>query len=242
MKWFTNWLPLSKNMQRWNMWDSNLCPICNAATEDTQHFLSCPNSQRSAYLDEQILKIEEQLAEKQIPTPVIHMMLHAIFPNRTLPDAHLRSSQALLFHQLEINAQTWGLISIQWHAQLEPFNPDPTQTYRTLRWLSSFLQQLWNTTWDLWRYRNGILHQQHRIGQYAKLQSEVKIEFAKGTAFLPRSAQHWVQIPLPQLLNKPFPFLESWLVTVRTIRKREQAHFNTITLTCRRTNLLRQTQ
>jgi len=230
-KWFTNWLPLGQNMQCWNMWDSNLCPICKDAPKDAWHFLSCPNPQQSAYLVEHILKIDEQLTAQHIPLPVAQMMMHAIFPDCPAPAGLYRLPPALLSHQLKLNTQKWGLLSIQWHSQLEPFTLDPTQMHHTLHWLSSFLQQLWNTAWDLWQYQNGILHQQHCIGQHAKLQLEVKLEFEKGMAFLPRADHHWVQVPLQQLLNKHSPFLESWLATVQTIRKREQNRFHTITLT-----------
>jgi len=154
----------------------------------------------------QIAKLEEILVSKQIPPPAAMMMLQVMFPTHQPLQAGVQPSQALLLAQAAIKDQKWGLPSVHWHQQLKVFNPDPTKQTRTLRWISILLQQLWNTAWDLWRYRNGVIHNSHENAQHAKLQADVCTEYAKGSAFLPTQAQHWIQIPLSQLLKKPPPF------------------------------------
>jgi len=138
------------------LWQSDRCPSCQTALEDTRHLLRCHDPDCVAYLSAQVGKLEGTLLSKNIPLPAVQLMLSVVFPQHyplpVAPPESLVTSQSLL------DDHRWGLPALPWHQHLEPFLPDPTKRNYTLRWMSTFLRQLWNTAWDLWRYRNGIVH------------------------------------------------------------------------------------
>jgi len=144
--------------------------------------------------------------------------------------------------QTLLNDQKWGLPSCHWQSYLEQFNVDSLQGFITRRWLTTFIAQLWNTAWDLWRYRNGIVHHQQASASYAKLCNDVQQEYIKGYTFLPPNAHHWIQTPLHQLIQKPMSYLLAWLATVKAIRKCEQNCYQTATFTWNRSKLVQRLQ
>jgi len=155
-KWVTNWLPTGKNMVRWQLWQFDHCPSCQTALEDTRHLLRCHDPDRVAYLSAQVRKLEGTLLSKNIPLPAVQLMLSVVFPQHYPPP--VAPPESLVTSQSLLDDHRWGLPALPWHQHLEPFLPDPTKRNYTLRWMSTFLRQLWNTAWDLWRYRNGIVH------------------------------------------------------------------------------------
>jgi hypothetical protein len=58
------------------------------------------------------------------------------------------------------------------------------------RWLSSFIEKLWNIAWDLWERRNGVAHYKTDRLTAALLQQEVQNEFQKGNICLPPEVQN----------------------------------------------------
>jgi len=79
----------------------------------------------------------------------------------------------LVEEQSRISNQKLGLVSNQWCAYLAQFNPDPTKHSLTLRWLTTFLHQLWNTAWDLWWYCNDIVHNNQESTIMDKLKMDI---------------------------------------------------------------------
>ncbi len=132
-------------MLRWNMWISNQCPSCRLEIEDTNHIVSCPAPNQIEHLTTQLTKLEGTLISKHIPPLAAAMMLQVLFPQWYPQQAGIQPPDPLLRSQLAIAELKWGLPSIYWRQHLEIFNPDPMQWNRTLRWISTFLQQLWNT-------------------------------------------------------------------------------------------------
>jgi len=65
------------------------------------------------------------------------------------------------------------------------------------------ISKLWDTAWDLRRYRNGIVHAKEISMVKEKLLSEVAEELQKGIEFLPLNNQHWVGYTLNELAKKP---------------------------------------
>jgi len=58
---------------------------------------------------------------------------------------------------------------------------------------------VWDAAWDLWRYRNGIVHEKGAGLFKEKLLTEVADELHKGIEFLPLNNQYWVGYNLNEL-------------------------------------------
>jgi len=103
-------------------------------------------------------------------------MLCALFPSQYSSPIAVQLPPALLTLQTTINKHKWGILATDWKPFLDQFNLDPSKPYLTRQWMTTLLQQLWNTAWDLWRYCNGIVHKRQTTAQHEHLQLRVQQE------------------------------------------------------------------
>ncbi len=194
-------------MLRWNHWTIDRCPSCTTAIEDTSHLIDCQEIGCQAYLSQLITQVEQNLINQHVPPLAVTTMLHTFFPYCTQVQGLTPMMLQLQHMQTHLNECKWGLPSLHWRSSLEQFILDPTKAHVSQRWLVCILKQLWNTAWDMWRYRNGIVHNSQVTAHHEKICQEVRHKYAKGYNFLPPQEYHWIQTPLSTMLKKPTSIL-----------------------------------
>jgi len=101
-----------------------------------------------------------------------------MFPENYAKTAGMQQDHTGLCAQLEhFNHQFTWLHVLQPYCTMDNIHKNSPQW-----WLIAFLQQLWNTTWELWHYQNGVVHQEASTATTRHLLSHVQEEYAKGTA------------------------------------------------------------
>ena len=64
---------------------------------------------------------------------------------------------------------------------------------------TALIQKLWDVAWDLWHYRNSILHAGNKISEYfcpELLEAQIREEFLRGAPHpLPNHYRHWFSFP-----------------------------------------------
>jgi hypothetical protein len=94
------------------------------------------------------------------------------------------------------------------------------------RWLANIILQLFKTSWDLWEYRNGILHHIEEGVEAKQLNTDIAQEYATGFVDLPRSIRRWTLLPQLTVLKWKLPRRRMWLRKIRaarTLRARQYA-------------------
>jgi len=210
-------------MCRWKVWTSDKCPECGLPEISTNHILLCTAPKQQRFLSEIIQKIEPNLLNKCLSPMAAALLLGVLFPQAHSYPTCNAIKLIELKHWQGIFGQfphAWGFLHNSWRSVLMRFPPAHSMYQHSPRhWLMAFLSQLWNTAWDLWGYRNGIIHNSEckKIGD--TLREQVQQEYAKGLEHLPRSAWHWLSSPLATLLTKPLDYLQAWLLSVQVHRK-----------------------
>jgi len=222
-KWVTGWLPVAKNMHRWGMWESALCPVCQASVEDMAHLTSCTMSKSQPQLQAVIQKFEQQLLTKKVAPVVVSLVLNVFYPDvYPLPSVSPIEMIATRHWQRVLNQHpgTWGFCTHHWHDVMLLFPPlrYPTRHFPH-RWLVAILSLLWNHAWDLWGFRNGIVHHQDEKLRDEGLRTQIQQEYMVGPGALPQSEHHWFQEPLAQLLQRQPDYLLAWLQTISVLRQ-----------------------
>jgi len=222
-KWVTGWLPVAKNMQRWGMWDTAVCPVCQTSVEDTAHLTSCPVSKSQPQLQVPIRAFEQQLLMKKVAPAVVSLVLNVFHPEvYPLSSLSLTEMIATRHWQRVINRHpgTWGFCTHHWNEVMLRFPPIryPNRQFPH-RWLVAILSLFWNYAWDLWGFRNGIVHQRDDKLRDMGLWTQIQQEYIVGPAALPRSEHHWFQEPLAQLLKRQPDYLLAWLQTILVLRQ-----------------------
>jgi len=130
-KWITNWLPVGKNMLRWNHWTTDRSPSCTMAIEDTSHLIDCQEIGRQAYLSQLITQVEQNLINQHVPPLAVTTMLHAFFPYCTQVQGLTPMMLQLQHMQTHLNEHKWGLPLLHWRSSLKQFILDPTKAHVT---------------------------------------------------------------------------------------------------------------
>ena len=82
-------------------------------------------------------------------------------------------------------------------------------------WWSRLIRKIWEIAWHLWIQRNDFLHRQNNTRTQLSLVRQIRAIY-----HLPRSDLNTaclrLFIPLPDLLTRPIPALQAWLVAYRT--------------------------
>ena len=98
-------------------------------------------------------------------------------------------------------------------------------THRTSRqWMKGLLKRLHALAWGQWEHRNKVMYEPDQKKQQeakALLQAEIVREVGRGPADLPNRDAHYFHIALVNLLEKPLPSQQAWLVNVTAARHRQ---------------------
>jgi hypothetical protein len=95
------------------------------------------------------------------------------------------------------------------------------------RWISALIQNLWEVAWDLWDYRNSILHHQENCVYIEKERQSKRavINLFKKllTTHLRSRDRHLLKLPLGDLLKKDYLYRSQWshqaVTALRSITK-----------------------
>jgi len=223
-KWVTGWLPVGKNMARWGFWATPNCPECQFPNETPSHVLHCPAPARVQLLFDRVAQLEQLLYACKLSSPAISIVLQVLFP-QAYP-AILREPEELieirhwhrLFNQFP---NAWGFLHNSWKVVMARY-PKPNAPFKhsPRRWLAAILSQLWNIAWDLWGYRNGILHTADQSRAREVLLLQAMVEYQRHTQGLPPSEWYWFDDSLTTLLQKTEEYLHAWLLTIKALQQR----------------------
>ena len=105
------------------------------------------------------------------------------------------------------------------------------------RWLSSLIKKMWSVSWDMWRFRNGILHSQSITTPSNftfLLSSMILTELHHGHRLLPPSCSYLFHTSHTSLLRGSVNSRKIWLVTVWSARD----HYSPADTICQRRNAI----
>ncbi len=151
-KWATGWLPMGKNMKRWNQWPTDQCPVCQVPNtcETVEHLLLCSQSQPQALIHQHILCRTEELADLiAMGFPVQEFMM-VMFQ---LPYCQKFSDHAHQAMDLQQSiGPRWtarGCISTQWKV-LGPTTGTLSRK-RFSQWVPWLTKGFWQLAWEVWQ-------------------------------------------------------------------------------------------
>jgi hypothetical protein len=91
------------------------------------------------------------------------------------------------------------------------------------RWVIALIKKMWQVAWDLWEYRNGILHeQQNAVSDNVILELDRTLQTLyqnSRSILLAGIDRHLFRLSLPQLLQKDVPYKQTWVHQVELAMK-----------------------
>ena len=88
------------------------------------------------------------------------------------------------------------------------------------RWAVALIKKLWEVAWDLWEYRNSIVHHKEMGQLELDLRNKIQWQFARGTAHLPKQVARLFSPGIDAILKSSLDSRQAWLIRVTHARAR----------------------
>ena len=204
------------------------CPGCHHPKEDTVHILQCPASEATKEWNTAVEKLEQWMKKNHGAPELIEAITTGLRAWRNnQPALHRKYSlpglSTAVQHQ---NLLGWkgfvhGFVSTHWKHPQDIFLQYKSSRKTGKRWIESLIKKLWETIWAIWRYRNGLVHQQSNTPLH-KLTTLLNIEALKelqhGLSGLPDSYAYLFKQKMSKVLKTSINQKKQWLLTVWVAR------------------------
>ena len=211
--------------------DSDLCPRCHEAIETPEHVLSC------RYGDPCYVKctaVLRQWGRKSGAAPgLMDTVIEGISNWRRQPQQR-RSRPSTRARTPALQAATraqdaigWGSMLMGFHSQKwEHIQSEHFRSQGSLRsgrrWVSELLKKLWNTSWDLWMFRNYQLQSgqdEEAMGLLMALDRHILHLLGQGTQYVPQELFPLLRCSPHLLLRRPVEAKLAWVDKIQLGRE-----------------------
>ena len=228
VKWTSDFCGTGKNLQRWKEQSHSACPTCGQDQEDTHHILTCPHPQPTQQWHSSLQNLKRSLSRLSTAPDIINLILENLMAWRqSRPPPHYDGPQPFLqetqLHQTEIGWHSFvrGFVSHKWAKPQDCHYKHIGSKKTGKRWVSALIKKLWQVSWDMWRFRNGVLHTQSPTATTNftfLLTSTIIAEKNHGHRLLPPKCTYLFHSTLTTLLRSSINNKKLWVATVWAAR------------------------
>jgi hypothetical protein len=204
--------------------ESAACPRCQDPLEDTQHMWLCQGKDSPQKWADALTALDQELQRLQTDPILISLITSRlrtwqlsedqdIFPNLTTKYTEVLQRQ---------DAQGWinfwmGLPSTGWQQIQEAHYLRISSSKTGSSWLIAIIQKQWLIAWDIWDYRNQVVHKTDEGADFQRVTNAIRAEYSLGA---PREIRKFFRTPLREMLRRNFDYQTNWLhrITVHQAR------------------------
>ena len=114
-----------------------------------------------------------------------------------------------------------GFTAVQWAKAQELYLQYKSRKTSGRRWISALIRKLWETIWAIWRYRNGLVHEQTNAPLKtinAILNLTMLKELQYGLSGLPQKYSYLFKKQFNEVLKTSVNHKKQWVLTVWVAR------------------------
>ena len=199
------------------------CPRCSEPFETCLHSLRCVGG--SSVWKASLCRLKKWLlpTTSSLITATIISNLEAWFSLSPAPEPPSRSTSLLAAcSQQNWSCFTLGFLSPHWLATQTLYLQSIGSRKSPRRWTSMLIQKLWDTCWDMWNHRCGILHHVSSGARAASLRESLADLLSSLPDSLPPRDRPLLRTTLPRLLSLPLDSQAAWVTRVRSAQQRHR--------------------
>jgi len=120
-----------------------------------------------------------------------------------------------------------GWLSQCWRHQQEQVWSQIHSKKSSQRWMSAFIQKLWDITWDMWDHQNKELHlggQDQQQILHSTVNAQIEAAYKGRAQQLPRDALHLLHNPKTMVLQYPIESKQLWLTSIQAAQQCQRHH------------------
>ena len=213
----------------WKDKDTDACPLCSAP-EDARHVWKCPDHRAQAVrtkgLHDLSTWMETAQTDPEIQSAIITNLTQCL--NGQPPTPITETSQgvhAAIDIQNDIGWENFfeGCIAKEWEYTQIVYYEWCRSKKSGRRWTTALIQKLWDIAWDLWEYRNGIVHSSENaeiLHNMAETNGAIRTQYLRGPHGLAQHDHSLFRESIEDILSASILYRQKWLKRVETARDR----------------------
>lgn len=228
VKWNSDCCGTAKNLKRWKEQTHQRCPTCGFDGETTDHILKCPHPDSKKTWEKTVGNLDEWLKQQSTAPDLRHIIIENIraWREERVPvnyEGPIEGLQQAVDKQSAIGWAPFvrGFIHTDWK-EIQRKHLQQMKSRRShRRWVKMLIIKFWQISWDMWRFRNGILHTQDTNSTTNftfLLTTEILKELEHGHRLLPPSSKYLFSTTQNKILNSPINNKKLWLANVWAAR------------------------
>jgi hypothetical protein len=216
---------VNKWMYRWKKQDSAACPRCQHPIEDTQHVWLCQGLESPKKWEAALADLDLEMRRLQTDPVMATLIVSRLRTWQkseeptTDPDTHDKYMEALSRQDAQGWLNFWmGLPSKGWQELQEAHYKRIASSKTGSSWLIAIICKQWLIAWDIWDYRNGVVHHTDDGTDAQKIATAIRAEYAQGAPT--RDMRKFFRTPLRDTLRRNIDYQTNWLHRVTVNRAR----------------------
>ena len=219
-------------MKKRELWDNQLCPICQSCKETTAHVITCTDERSTEQYNKSITKFFKHLERLHTDPTILHIFKLTLststptsFKNNVPPN---EIDAEFIEAAEEQDLIGWenvfkGHITKKWAAlQMKHFCRMYQNPPSLHKWSKTIILKLYDVAHEMWTHRNDIVHEkfEENLSKQAseQLKSDVILEYRKGSKQIMSTHKFLFREKLKCLLKKSVMEKQYWLLTAQSSR------------------------
>ena len=216
--------------------DTHNCPVCDAPGEDRDHLFTCPDEGANKVYKKGINELAKIMEEQETASEIQREITGNLMGMRTGNQPHTHSFdrahfgrglslRSILCDQADLGWINFFLIrwSGRWREAQQRHYRNMNKRKSARSWAIALIKKLMMIQWDLWQYRNTILHSPtgpSAIASHQSLNHRISKEKSKGMDGIAKSYTHLFSAfySITKLQSRDISSKILWLEMVRLAR------------------------
>jgi hypothetical protein len=215
---------VNKWMHRWGKRKSPECPRCSDPIEDAPHVWLCRGMESDEVFHTGLTTLSDWMESQSTMPDISDVILRNLrrWRNQAPP---LEFSANPLLRDILRRQSASGWKNFYEGTPVKGWSNIQQQHFKSIgsmrsgkRWLQALIQKLWDVSWDLWQYRNDIVHKKDLSIEDKEVNSDIEFEFSLGHQGLRGRALRHFRLGLRSVLRMSLSDRKVWLRTIRVNR------------------------
>ena len=228
LKWHSGFCGTNAALKLWKQSNTAECPGCNHPKETTTHIIKCKAPGATEIWNNEIEKLAQWMNTNKAAPEITEAVISGLEGWRNNQQPHTKRFNLpflniAIAHQNRIGWKCFlhGFTSKYWELAQQTFLQFKSSRTTGKRWISSLIKKLWETIWALWRYRNGLVHEQSNTPLKkinALLNITILKELQTGLSGLPRNYAYLFKKQSTAVLKTSLNQKKQWVLTIWVAR------------------------
>jgi hypothetical protein len=223
----TGFCSVGRMAKRVGLRDNDRCPRCDEE-ETAEHVWRCQHTEAKQKWEQHMQELRRLLNQLLTPTTITNVIIEGLNGWRNGIDTIFNSRTPSGKMGITQSAVGWkhffeGRMHKEWKIQMIRYYKEKGERRSGNRWASALIRKMWDTAWDLWEHRNGILHDKSNGYDNMKLNEKIEELWAHPSLRNIASIRQLINGTVEDVQGRSSHQKQQWVLRIEAALKRYQS-------------------